>query len=123
MQIKFRELLVKKGEDVRQLMQDVSVGGARGLEVISLAECKNITDRGVSFLKQLKYLSKVILLGCMNVKDEGIKDIASKLTYLEELDIGGTNISTESLYDLVALCLNLRKVNICGCKRLNASDD
>ena len=59
----------------------------------------------------------------MNVKDEGIKEIAAKLKYLEELDIGGTNITSDSLQELVTLCLNLRKVNISGCKKLNASDD
>lgn len=59
----------------------------------------------------------------MNVKDEGIKEIAAKLKYLEELDIGGTNITSDSLQELVTLCLNLRKVNISGCKKLNASDE
>ena len=42
---------------------------------------------------------------------------------MEELDLGGTSITTESLFDLVALCLNLRRVNISGCKKLNASDE
>ena len=74
-------------------------------------------------MKHLKYLSKVVLLGCMNVKDQGIKDIASNLKYIEDLDIGGTNVTGEALRDLVLLCLNLRKVNISGCKSLNASDD
>lgn len=37
--------------------------------------------------------------------------------------MGGTNITGESLRDLVTLCLNLKKVNISGCKKLNASDD
>jgi hypothetical protein len=45
------------------------------------------------------------------------------MLYLEDLDIGGTSITSESLTDLVTLCLNLRKVNISGCKKLNASDD
>jgi hypothetical protein len=45
------------------------------------------------------------------------------LVYLEELDIGGTNIETQCLHDLVTWCLNLRKVNICGCKKLNSSDE
>ena len=45
------------------------------------------------------------------------------MDYLEELDIGGTNIETKCLHDLVTYCLNLRKVNISGCKNLNASDE
>lgn len=31
-----------------QTMQEISQGGARGLEVISLAECRNIYDAGVA---------------------------------------------------------------------------
>ena len=37
--------------------------------------------------------------------------------------MGGTYITIESLRDLVTFCLNLRKVSIAGCKKLNASDD
>lgn len=110
-------------EEMRLTMTEIGKGGARGLEVISLAECRNISDTGVSHLKNLKYLSRVILLGCLNVKDDGVKDLARSLKYLEDIDIGGTNISAESLRELVTLCLNLKKVNISGCKRLNASDD
>jgi acid stress-induced BolA-like protein IbaG/YrbA len=64
-----------------------------------------------------------VLLGCGNIKDEGVKELSKNLKYLEDVDIGGTNVSGEALRDLVALCLNLKKVNITGCKRLNASDD
>jgi hypothetical protein len=71
----------------------------------------------------MKYLTKVVLLGCANVKDEGIRDLAHKLKYLEDFDIGGTLVTGEALRDLVTLCLNLKKVNISGCKKLNASDD
>lgn len=33
--------------DVSRIMIDLSLGGARGLEVISLAECKGINDDGI----------------------------------------------------------------------------
>ena len=99
------------------------LGGARGLELLSLAECKGLTDEGISHIIHLKYLSKVILLGCLNIKDNGIKELAQNLTYLEDLDIGGTNIETQCLHDLIACCLNLRRVNISGCKKLNAGDE
>jgi len=58
------------------MMTDMSYGGARGLEVLSLAECKNLSDEGLSHIVHLKYLSKIILLGCLKIKDEGIKEIA-----------------------------------------------
>ena len=80
-------------------------------------------DLTIYSLKALKYLTKVNLLGCLNVKDDGVKDLAKNLKYLEDLDLGGTNISSDSLRELVQLCLALRKVNLSGCKRLNASDD
>jgi len=104
-------------------MKEISLGGTRGLEVLSLAECRNITDTGISHFKNLKYLTKICLLGCSTVKDEGVKELAKNLKYLEEVDIGGTNITVEALRDLVTLCLNLKKVNIIGCKRLNSSDE
>jgi len=63
------------------------------------------------------------LLGCFNLKDEGIRELAKHLKYIQDLDLGGTYISVDSLRDLVYQCLNLQKVNITGCKRLNASDD
>lgn len=91
--------------------------------MISLAECRNIYDAGVTHLSHLKYLTKVILLGCANVKDDGIKDISRNLKYVEDIDIGGTLVTGEALRELVSLCLNLKKVNISGCKKLNASDD
>jgi hypothetical protein len=68
-------------------------------------------------------LTKVVLLGCLNIKDVGIKELVQNLVYLEDLDLGGTNIETQTLHDIVTLCLNLRRVNISGCKKLNASDD
>jgi hypothetical protein len=57
------------------------------------------------------------------VKDGGIQAVARELKYLEDLDIGGTNVTGETLTLLCDMCLNLRRVNICGCKQLNVSDD
>ena len=101
----------------------VSMSGSRGLEVISLAECRHVTDDGVIRLGKCKFLSKLCLLGCANLKDEGISKLVSDLPYLHDLDVGSTNITGETLRRLVVICLNLKKVNITGCKRLNASDD
>lgn len=65
----------------------------------------------------------MILLGCFNIKDDGVREIAKNLKYLEDVDISGTSITANALTDLVTLCLNLKNVNISGCKRLNASDE
>ena len=93
------------------------------MEVLSLAECRNISDRGIVRLEKCALLKKLCLLGCANLKDEGVTELARKLTYLEEIDVGSTAITGEFLRQVVDLCLNLKKVNITGCKKLNASDD
>ena len=49
--------------------------------------------------------------------------LAKSLQYLEDIDVGSTNITGDTLRELVASCLNLRAVNITGCKKLNARDD
>ena len=117
----FRSRAVRGQET--HFINELSKGGAYGLEVISFAECKNMTDIGVIALKEIQYLTKVVMLGCLTIKDDSVKELAKHLTYLEDLDLGGTSITSESLFELVGNCLNLRKVNISGCKKLNASDD
>jgi hypothetical protein len=47
-QLKNFTCLAETKEQFRQIMEQVGQGGARGLEVISLAECKNINDNGIS---------------------------------------------------------------------------
>jgi len=48
-------------------------------------------------LKQLKYLTKVVMLGCMNIKEEEIIELIQNLNYLEEIDLGGTSITSATL--------------------------
>jgi hypothetical protein len=69
-------------EDLRSLITMVSMSGSRGLEVISLAECRHVTDEGVIRLSKCKFLRKLCLLGCANLKDEGISKLISDLPYL-----------------------------------------
>ncbi|CDW83611.1 UNKNOWN [Stylonychia lemnae] len=99
--------IIDSADGMRRITEEVSQGGAYGLHVISLAECKNINDAGINHLKNLRYLHKVILLGCFNVKDDGVHELATNLKYLEDIDISGTSITLVSL----------------SCKKLNASDD
>lgn len=107
----------------RSILTQLAQNGTRGLRVISLAECRNITDRGVQYLAKCTFLHSVCLLGCANVKDEGVISLAKELHNLEKLDLGSTSITNQTLIEVVQLCLNLRFVNIMGCKRLNASDE
>ena len=78
---------------------------------------------GVTKLAKCSLLRKLCFLGCAALKDDGIIGLAKELTFLEEIDVGSTNITGESLRELTIFCLNLKKVNITGCKKLNASDD
>ena len=56
-----------------RVFHHLSRGGLRGLQVLSLAECRNLSDQGLAKLKELKYLRKLNLLGCTKIEDEGIK--------------------------------------------------
>ena len=69
-------------EDLRRLVNEVSMCGTRGLEIISLAECRHITDEGIIRLGKCKFVRNLCLLGCANLKDEGIQKLASDLVYI-----------------------------------------
>ena len=75
--------------------------------MLSLAECRNITNVGIVRLSKLTLLRRLCLLGCANFNDEGLIDLLKDLTYIEELDLGSTHITGESLREMVILCLNL----------------
>ena len=48
LQIKHFSSIVLRNEEAVDLMLEMSKGGARGLEILSLSECKNITDFGLA---------------------------------------------------------------------------
>ena len=54
----------------------LSRGGLRGLKVLSVAECRNLSDIGLAKLKELKYIKKLNLLWCTKIEDDGLKSIA-----------------------------------------------
>lgn len=101
----------------------MSRGGLRGLQVLSLSECRNVTDLGIKKVTELRYLRKLDVLGCIKIEDEGVKAIGANFPYLEELNLGGINVTITGLQDLVASSKHLQHVFIKGCKRLNISDD
>ena len=120
-----KQLLANENADVEshRMMTQIRQCGSRALEVISLAECRHITDAGILKLIKCQFLRRVCVLGCANLKDEGVIGLARQLTYLEEIDVGSTSITGLCLREIVDLCLALKKVNIIGCKKLNVSDD
>lgn len=63
--------------DFMKLAMEISVGGVRSLEVLSLSECRQITDKGIQRIgKHCKFLRKVCFLGCGNLKDVGVIGMA-----------------------------------------------
>jgi len=110
-------------DSTRRILTSMMQSGTRGLKTISLAECRNITDVGIQALQKCVCLQKLCLLGCPNIKDEGAISLCLQLPYLEDLDLGSTNITNVTINEIVNICLNLRKVNLIGCKKLNSSDD
>ena len=66
--------------DFQKMTAEISLGGVRSLEVLSLSECRQITDKGITRLgKTCKLLKKVCFLGCGNLKDAGIKGLITQL--------------------------------------------
>jgi hypothetical protein len=110
-------------EDKNKAMLSLSRGGLRGLRVLSLSECRSISDGGLSKITELRYLNKLNLLGCIKLEDEGLRCIATQFPFLHELDLGSTNVTAPGLADLVATSRSLRRVSIKGCKKLSNSDD
>lgn len=104
-------------------MLSLSRSGLRGLQILSLSECRNISDGGLSKITELKYLRRLNLLGCIKLEDEGLRCIAHQFPFLQELDLGSTNVTAPGLQDLVANSNSLRIVSVKGCKKLNNSDD
>lgn len=105
------------------MFQHLARAGLRGLKVLSLAECRNITNDGVAKLEELKYINKLNFLGCTKIDDTGAKFIANQFKFLKDIDLGGTNITAEGLRELADKCNSLKNVSIMGCKKVNASDD
>ena len=61
--------LASSAEELRKLIAEISCSGTRALEVISLSECRQITDSGILKLTKCKLLRKISFLGCSNLKD------------------------------------------------------
>lgn len=94
------------------------------LTSLGLAECPNLTDQGIEFLKPLKVsrllldhcnikgstfdqlpstLQEVFLRGCSELTGEAIKHLARTCPHLTEIDLNGVNISNDNIHSLSAL--------------------
>jgi len=68
--------LACSAEELRKLIMEIGLSGTRALEVISLSECRQITDNGIGKLYRCKLLRKISFLGCSNLKDAGVTGLA-----------------------------------------------
>ena len=71
--------LASSADELRRLVTEIGTSGTRALEVISLSECRQITDIGIGKLHKCKLLRKISLLGCSNLKDAGVISLAKQL--------------------------------------------
>lgn len=74
--------------------QSLSRNGLRGLKKLSMQECRNITDEGITKMTELHYLRELNMLGCIKLEDEGLRAIARQIPFLESLDISSTNVTS-----------------------------
>lgn len=89
----------------------------KGLELLSISECRNIHWPGIMKLDRLQNLKTLNLLGWVSVKDEGINHLVKSNENLENLNLAGTSITSEWVYFIVREgSIHLKNVNIVGCK-------
>lgn len=101
----------------------LAIRKSKGLELLSLSECRNIHCSGIMKLDKLQNLRTLNLLGCVSVKDEGIIYLNKHNDRLETLNLAGTSITSECVYFIVREgAISLRNVNIVGCKKLKTTD-
>ncbi|NGX57187.1 MAG: hypothetical protein K940chlam3_00070 [Chlamydiae bacterium] len=89
----------------------------KGLTELNLHSCKNITDIGLAYIRDLKDLTSLDLLCCFKITDAGLANLEN-LTGLTSLDLSGCNgISDLGLVHLQELT-ELTELNLFGCKRI-----
>ena len=116
------------------------------LKKLSLRRCDNITDAGIILLltrvggdledldlsetnvtldnigdltNRFPNLKKLSLLGCCNITDAGIIMLLNRVGGdLEDLDLSETNLTLDNIGDLTNRFLNLKKLNLLGCRNI-----
>lgn len=100
-----------------------SIKISKGLELLSLNECRNIHCSGIMKLEKMKSLKTLNLVGCVSIKDEGVIYLIKHSESLENINLSGTWITSDCIYQIVNESnLTLRNINIVGCKKLKSTD-
>ena len=95
---------------------------SRSLKKLVLAECDQITDYGVSLLRQMCYLEELNMAECgPKVTDVGCVAIATIQT-LKKLNLSWLiNVSDPTLVALAENCRNMKQVNLTGCELITGA--
>lgn len=83
---------------------------------LNLADCGNITDRGIIKLRNIKDLN---LNDCPDITDMGTIKLAKNCPNLRCLEIiGNDEIDHNSIVELAKCCRNLQKLDLSNCMRI-----
>ncbi|KAJ0678509.1 putative leucine-rich repeat domain superfamily [Helianthus annuus] len=87
-----------------------------------MAECNQISDNGIIFLKSMAALTELSLSKCgVHVTNYAIADVLSHLSNIEILDLSWlVNVTDISLLAIGSKCVKLQKIILTGCEAISA---
>ena len=92
------------------------------MHVLSLAECRRITEDGLLKLRKLPLLKSLNLLGCVHINDDAVALVTLGNFFLEELDLSGTCITKVGLLAIKDNCQYLKRLKASACRNLEQTD-
>lgn len=119
------EVVVENGDDVERFRGKPNVDDSiadeldryRGLKVVDLTGCKNITDRGATQIAKLPSLDRLILSGT-SVSDNLFESLIPGEFSLRELDLSNTKVTVAGIKKMFGI-IRCQKLSLRG---LNLSD-
>eukprot|EP00803_Ostreobium_quekettii_P005966 evm.model.scf_3229.1 EVM.evm.TU.scf_3229.1 scf_3229:8962-12843(+) len=98
----------------------VLVPGARGLKALSLRDCWQVSDAGLSHVARIASLTTLDLHGCGRVTDVGLAHLTG-LKDLRELKLGHCREVTDQGLAAVRRMTSLRRLDLVGCFRITSA--
>lgn len=85
------------------------------LEVLNIALCKDITDRGISNLRTIPSLKELDISHLCNITDHGLIPLVRKLHQLKSLKMDGCVSVTDSFVRILSHCRSLQYLSCTQC--------